>query len=142
MAQVCVGAVERYKVMINEEKVILMTKLASYESNEGKKNLAIMNYFRSDYIGFQVLKSVIAATLSFFALFAVYAFYNFEVLMQDIYKMDLMEFGKNVVTLYLCVVGAYGIISYVLFSSKYSKAKKSLKHYYSNLKRLESMLDK
>lgn len=57
--------------MINEEKVILMTKLASYETHEGKKDMTVVHYFRGDYIGFQVLKSVIAATISFFALFAV-----------------------------------------------------------------------
>jgi len=27
--------------MLNEEKVILMTQMASYEENEGKKNMAI-----------------------------------------------------------------------------------------------------
>lgn len=135
-------AVGRYKVMINEDKVILMTKLASYESNEGKRNMSIVNYFRGDYIGFQVLKSVIAATISFFALFAVYAFYNFEQLMQDIYKMDLLEYGKSIVILYLCTVGAYGVVSYILYSTRYSKAKKSLRHYYNNLKKLSSMYDK
>lgn len=119
-----------------------MTKLASYESNEGKKNMSIVNYFRGDYIGFQVLKSVIAATISFFALFAVYAFYNFEQLMQDVYKMDLLEYGKSIVILYLCTVGAYGVISYILYSTKYSKAKRSLKHYYNNLRKLSSMYDK
>ena len=135
-------AVGRYEVMINEDKVILMTKLASYESNEGKRNMSIVNYFRGDYIGFQVLKSVIAATISFFALFAVYAFYNFEQLMQDVYKMDLLEYGKSIVILYLCTVGAYGVVSYILYSTRYSKAKKSLKHYYNNLKKLSSMYDK
>ena len=54
--------------MINEEKVILMTKLASYETDNGKKDILVVNYFRSDYIGFQLLKSVIAATISFCAL--------------------------------------------------------------------------
>ena len=63
--------------MIKEEKVILMTRLASYESGKGKKDINILNYFRGDYIGFQILKSVIAATVSFFAVFAVYVFYNF-----------------------------------------------------------------
>ncbi len=128
--------------MINEEKVILMTRLASYEANEGKRDISIINYFKGDYIGFQVLKSVIAATISFFALFGVYIFYNFEELMQDIYNMDLLGFGKSVVILYLCAVGAYGVISYVVSASKYSKAKKNLKNYYSNLKKLASMYDK
>lgn len=128
--------------MINEEKVILMTKMASYEGHEGKKDISITHYFRGDYIGFQVLKSVIAATISFLALFAVYVFYHFEDFMQDIYKMDLLEFGKSVIILYLCVVGAYGVISYVVFASRYSKARKSLRHYYENLKKLANMYDK
>ena len=128
--------------MINEEKVILMTRLASYESNEGKKDISIVNYFKGDYIGFQILKSVIAATISFLALFGVYAFYNFEELMQNIYKMDLLGFGKDVIILYLCTVGAYGVITYVLFTYKYNKAKKNLRNYYSNLKKLAGMYDK
>ena len=70
--------------------------MAAYESGKGKKDITILNYFRGDYIGFQVLKAVIAATISFFLMFAVYIFYNFETFMQDIYKMDLLSFGKSV----------------------------------------------
>ncbi len=128
--------------MINEERVILMTRLASYEANEGKKDISIVNYFRGDYIGFQVLKSIIAATISFFALFAVYIFYNFEELMQDIYKMNLLEYGKSIITIYLCSVGAYGVLSYILFSIRYSRARKSLKNYYGNLRKLAGMYEK
>lgn len=125
--------------MIKEEKVILMTKLASYESGKGKKDINMLNYFRSDYIGFQILKSVIAATISFFAIFAVYVFYNFEVLMQDIYNMDLLSYGKTIIILYLCTVGAYGVISYVIYVNRYNKAKRSLRIYYANLKKLAAM---
>ena len=128
--------------MINEEKVILMTRMASYETGKGKKDISILNYFRGDYIGFQVLKSVIAATISFVALFAVYLFYNFETLMQNIYKMDLMEFGKSIIILYLCATGAYGVISYVVYATRYNRAKKSLRIYYNNLKKLGSMYDR
>ena len=128
--------------MINEDKVILMTKMAAYESGKGKRDVTILNYFRGDYIGFQVLKAVLAATLSFFLVFAVYIFYNFETFMQDIYKMDLLSFGKSIIILYLCTVGAYGVIAYVVYSFRYSKAKKSLKTYYLNLKKLAGMYEK
>ena len=128
--------------IVNEEKVILMTKLASYETEKGKKDINILNYFRGDYIGFQILKSVIAATFSFLAVFAIYLFYHFEEFMQDIYKMDLLSFGKSVIILYLCVVGAYGVISYVIYANRYSRARKSLKAYYGNLKKLTGMYDR
>jgi uncharacterized membrane protein len=116
-----------------------MTKLTSYEEYEGKKNVAIGSYFRSDYIGWQVLKSIISATIAFVVVFAMYIFYDFEIFMTDIYKMDLMEFAKHVLFLYLGIVGAYAVISYIIYTIRYSRAKRSLKLYYMNLRRLAAM---
>ncbi len=125
--------------MLNGERVILMTKMASYEENEGKKNVNIGNYFRSDYIGIQVLKSVFCATLAYAIIFALFIFYDFEVFMQDIYKMDLITFARNVLIYYGVTVLVYGGISYAVYSYRYTKAKKSLKCYYHNLKKLNSL---
>ncbi len=125
--------------MINEEKVILMTKLAAFEKREGRKDNNILSYFRSDYIGFQILKAVIAGTISFFAVLVVYVFYNFETLMADIYKMDFMEMGKSIVTIYLIVIGIYAVLCYILYAYRYSKAKRRLKTYYMNLRKLDNL---
>lgn len=127
--------------MLNEERVKLMTRMASYENGEGRKNMNIGNYFRGDYIGKEVLKAVICATISFGLCFALYLFYDFEGFMQDIYKMDLLQFVKNILILYAVVVIVYGIISYVIFSIRYKKAKKSLKKYYNNLRKLSGLYD-
>ena len=127
--------------MLNEERVILMTKLASYEAGEGKKNVAIGSYFRSDYIGWQVLKSIISASIACVVGFAMYIFYDFEVFMMDIYKMDLLEFCKNVLIWYAVVVGAYAVISYIVYTYRYSKARKSLRLYYKNLRKLANMYE-
>ena len=51
--------------MLNAERVILMTRLAAYENGEGKKNVAIGKYFRSDYIGI-VAKAAIPLANQFF----------------------------------------------------------------------------
>ena len=125
--------------MLNEKRIILMTKMASYEVNEGKKNVAIGSYFRSDYIGWQVLKSIISATIAFIVVFGMYIFYDFELFMTDIYKMDLLEFAKYVLTLYLWTIGVYAVISYVVYTVRYTKAIKSLKVYYINLRKLSDM---
>lgn len=125
--------------MLNEERVILMTKMASYEENEGKKNVNIGNYFRDDYISIQVLKSILCATIAYAIIFALFVFYDFETFMQDIYKMDLIDLGKNVLFYYAVTVVSYGVISYAIYSYRYTKAKKSLKRYYQNLKRLNSL---
>ena len=125
--------------MLNEKRIILMTKMASYEVNEGKKNVAIGSYFRSDYIGWQVLKSIISATIAFIVVFGMYIFYDFELFMTDIYKMDLLEFAKYVLALYLWTIGVYAVVSYVVYTIRYTKAIKSLKVYYMNLRKLSDM---
>ncbi|MDL2301205.1 hypothetical protein LJC58_02500 [Lachnospiraceae bacterium OttesenSCG-928-D06] len=127
--------------MLNEDRIVLMTKMASYEANEGKKNVAIGKYFRSDYITLQVLKSIISATVAFGIIIALFVFYDFEVLMQEIYKMDLISFAKNILIWYGVTIVSYGVISYIVYSWRYAKARKNLKSYYSNLKKLNAMYD-
>ena len=128
--------------MLNEERIKLMTKMAAYEADEGKKNVAIGNYFRGDYIGLQVIKSIISATIAFVIVFGLFVFYDFEVFMSDIYKMDLLGFGRTVITAYLIFVAVYTLISYMIYTYRYAKARKSLKMYYNNLKKLAYLYDK
>lgn len=128
--------------MLNEERIKLMTKLSSYEANEGKRNVQIGNYFRSDYITLQVIKSVISATIAFVVVFGMYVLYSFENLMSDIYKMELLDVGKKVLLSYIIFVAVYSIISYLVYTYRYTKARKGLKKYYNNLKRLAFLYDK
>ena len=125
--------------MLNEERIILMTKMASYEANEGKKHVAIGSYFRGDYIGWQVLKSIISATIAFVVVFGVYIYYDFETFMTDIYKMDLIEFARHILSMYLWTVGIYAVIAYAVYMIRYMRAMKSLKLYYMNLRKLSGM---
>ena len=125
--------------MLNEDRIILMTKLASYEEKEGKRNVAIGSYFRGDYLTVKVLKSLLSASLAFIIVLALYILYDFEVFMQDIYKMDLIGFAQDILIYYGITVVSYGVISYIVYSYRYAKAKKSLKCYYHNLKKLGSM---
>lgn len=123
--------------MIDEEKVILMTKLAAYEQDEGRKYNNVAGYFRSDYISSQMLRSFIAGTLSFLAIMGVYLFYNFEVIMEDIYNTDLIAFVKSFGYKYLICIGIYMVFTYALAMYRYNKARGGIRHYYSNLKKLE-----
>lgn len=122
--------------MLNEDRIILMTRLASYEASQGKKNIAITKYFRSDYISAQVLKSVICGTIVFGLVVMLGIFYDFEFFIQDIYKVDLLSFGKQIGLIYILTVGIYAMISYVLAVYRYNRARQSLKTYYGNLKKL------
>lgn len=127
--------------MLNEERVILMTHMASYECGEGKRNVKIGSYFRSDYIAVQVLKSVISITIAFAVIFGLYILYNLEVFVQNLYEIDLIAFAKNVLIYYVVTVVSYGLVTYVISTYRYARAKENLRLYYHNLKKLNSLYE-
>lgn len=122
--------------MLDQEKIVLMSRLASYEKYDGKKDVAISHYFRNDYIGWQVLKTLISATIIYIIIIAGYVVYNFETIMVDIYKLNLQEYGKDVLTKYCIFAGSLAVITYILYSYRYAKARKSLRAYARNLAKL------
>lgn len=125
--------------MLNEERVILMTKMASYEEGEGKASMSVGKYFRGDYISLRLLRAFLSGTIAFVLGFGLYILYDFEEFMADIYKMDLLVFAKNVLIWYAVSVAVYCVAVYIISAYRYGKAKKSLKCYYHNLKKLENM---
>ena len=125
--------------MIHEERVILMTQLQAYEDCGGKKDIAIASYFRGDYLGSQMLKSVISVTIAAAIGYAGYVFYNLESFMKDLYQTDWIEYVSILLTRYLVLVIGYALITYLIYAYRYAKAKKNLKKYYGGLRKLNAM---
>ena len=121
---------------IDGDRVMLMTRMASFEENEGKEAIRICNYFRSDYVTLNVVRSIVSATVSYGLVLGLYIYYNIDQLLQDIYTMDLIETGRRLITAYVIFAGAFGIIAYVVYSFRYDKAKKQLKDYNYALREL------
>lgn len=124
--------------MINEEKVALMTRLAFYEKEEGKRARKITEYFRGDFVVIQILKSVISATIIFGVAFGIYVFMDFEEFMTGLYKMDLISFARNILTYYAIFLACYVAFTFVHAMAQYFLAKRSLRRYYQELKKLNA----
>ena len=127
--------------MLNEERIRLMTRMAAYEEHEGKKDIAISGYFRGDYISFQLLKSAIYATVGFALAVAMYVLYNMETFLEEFYKMDIVEFLKDILSKYCLVISIYLVISYFVYSYRYHKAKRHVKQYNQLLRALMQMIN-
>ena len=129
--------------MLNEEKVILMTKMAAFIDREGKNNDAINSYFKSDYVAFNVIKSLISATIVFAVFIAAYVLYDFEKVLSDVYNTEnLIATGRRWLIYYLLLVGEYSLASYIIYSYRYSRMRRSMRAYYENLKKLARMYEK
>lgn len=125
--------------MINEEKIKIMTKLAMYEKTEGKKNLQISRYFRTDYIGLALIKNFFMVTIGYGLILATLAGYFSDYLMNNIHKMNLVNMGIYIAIGYGVVLIVYTLITYILYSVRYYRAKKSVKKYYEELTRLNKI---
>ena len=125
--------------MLNEEKVKIMNKLAMYEKREGKKYLPVSKYYRSDYIGLALIKNFFLVTIGYFLGLAAIAAYFGEELLENIYKVNLVNMGIYLILGYVIVLAAYSVLTYVWYSVKYHKAKKSVKEYYEQLTALSKI---
>jgi ABC-type multidrug transport system permease subunit len=128
--------------MLNESRIKLMTRMASYEKEEGKRNMRIGTYFRGDYIAKEVMKSIVYGTIAYGIMVGMYLAYDFEVLMEEIYSMDLLTFGKAVLERYLILIAVYSVITYIVYALRHRAARRKLRIYYNNLRRLSSMYKK
>ncbi len=128
--------------MLNRDRVILMTRMASYEAGEGKKHINIVRFFKGDYIAVGILKALVCATLSFALILALYIYYNFDVFMSNMYDMDILAFVRDILKKYAWFTGIYVLITYVVCTIRYNISRRKLKRYYRNLKVLKRMYDK
>lgn len=126
--------------MLNEEKIKLMTKLAAYEQGEGKRELPMSRYFKSDYVGLNMIKTFIASTFAYILLLAVWIVYEMENVIENAATFDYVSAGYKIVILYVIFVVTYQVIARVVYGYKFKKARESLREYHAGLKKLESMI--
>ncbi|HIZ22940.1 MAG TPA: hypothetical protein IAA21_09125 [Candidatus Blautia faecigallinarum] len=125
--------------MLNEEKVKIMNKLALYEKGEGKKYLPVSKYYRSDFIGLALIKNFFLVTIGYGLVVLAAAAYFSDYLLNNIHKMNLVNLGITILAGYLIALGAYSLLTYIQYSVKYHRAKKSVKKYYEDLTRLDKI---
>ncbi len=125
------------KILLNENKVKMMTKMAIYEKNEGRRMLRTARYFKGDYIAFGILKTLITTTIAFAIVAIMYVLCNAEGLVENINSMDYLAFGRQVAIYYIIMLVIFSVISGFVYNYQYENSRKGLKRYFSRLNKLE-----
>ena len=122
--------------MVNENKVKLMTKMAMYESNEGREDLKISSYYRQDYVSLQTIITVLWITLGYAIAVGIGAVLFLEKIME---KLDL----TLMIVLFACLVSGwlilmivYGFFASSFYQKKHRNARKRVKKFNHDLTRL------
>jgi hypothetical protein len=128
--------------MVNEERISHMIKMAEFDSTQGKKCTPMIQYARRDYVSMHLLKSFVAGTLAFAAIFALWALYAAEELLRTLNSMDLVGFLVSILLKYIVFLGIYLVITYAVANQRYTSGRRKVKQYYSSLKKVDRMYER
>lgn len=125
--------------MLDYKKIRLMTKLAIYEKKEGKEDIHLSKYYKTDYVRYQVLKAIIASTIGYLLIIALIVFYRMEYLIKNAVVLNYKLMGTYLLGFYLMTITIFGLGALIGYSLKYDASRKKLSRYYRLLKRLEKI---
>lgn len=128
--------------MLSEERIRLMTKMASYEEGKGKEYMPIKQYYRKDYVTLGMIKTLITSTLAFGILFLCWILYEMENITELLANRNLTEFGMSILMIYLIFVACYQVIALIVYNWRYTKASASMKEYHSVMKKVAKLQEK
>ena len=115
--------------MINKEKVELMTKMASYEQNQGKEDLKISAYYRKDYVSIHVIYAIIGATIAYGLLVLLGAVCFIDFFTQGLSMSKVIVVGTMLLIGYAAFVVAYAVVTYIVYDYRFRKARARVKRY-------------
>ena len=128
--------------MVREENVKLMSKIAIYEKREGKKEIPISNFYKSDYVRMNTLKTIVSATVTYGLVLILGLVYKMDYVLANILKVDYK-------TLIIYILGTYGIwifiywlIARILYAKRYEDSRSNIIIYNHNLKKLQEAAQK
>lgn len=127
--------------MLDEKKVRLMTKMSIYEKRDGKHDIKLAKYFKSDYVHYQLLRTIVAVTFGYLLILLLAAIYKADYLIAEAVVLDYASIARDVLVIYLMLLVSLGLLSVVGYSIAYTVSRKRLSNYYNLLKKLRKIYD-
>lgn len=128
--------------MVNEERVKKLYKIAVYEQSEEKKHRKTGLYYRSDYIGKEIVKSFFTGSIAYILMAALWVMSNLNLVMHQINTLEIIDTVVVMLTLYLIFMVIYLFVTAVVYYIRYKKSKKKLDGYVSDLKAAHNMFER
>lgn len=128
--------------MLNENKIKMMTKMAIYEKNQGRRMIKTAKYYKGDYVALGVLKGTIATTIAYIIVLMMAIICNVEKIVANIDSIDYLQIGKTAVMYYVIALVVFSVISGIVCAYQYEKSRGGLKTYFSRLNKLERFYNK
>lgn len=127
--------------MVDVERIKIMTRLATYEKGQGKKDIAMNRYSREDYIKYQMIWSSIAATVAFIIGCFLFLLWSIDWVVGLSSTTSYIYLGGIILVLYIVFLFLYRKFLRKLYNRNYTNMTFRLEEYRRELKRLEKLYE-
>lgn len=128
--------------MVNEDRVKKLYKIAIYEETEEKEHRQVGQYYRSDYIGKEVVKSFFTGSIAYLIMAVLWIISNWDLVLHQINTLQIIDTAIVMIVLYAIFLIAYLFATAVVYYFRYKHSKKKLDVYMENLKVAHSMFER
>ena len=128
--------------MVNEERVKQLYKIAVYEQNEEKEHRQAGQFYRSDYIGKEVVKSFFSGTIAYSIMVMLWAISNWTMVMHQINTLEIVDTFVVAAVIYIIFIMAYIFITALVYYYRYKHSKQRLDSYIKDLKAAHVMFER
>ena len=128
--------------MVNEDRVKQLYKIAIYEQTEEKEHRQAGQYYRSDYIGKEVVKSFFTGSFAYLIMAVLWMISNWDMVLHQINTLEIIDTVAVMVVVYILFMVVYLFATALVYYYRYKSSKKKLDAYIQNLKVAYSMFER
>lgn len=122
--------------MLSEERVCQMTHLAIYDEDKRRKQKKkrVIQYYKKDYIAMEMIKSFIYGTIAYVLMMGMLAIYFVQNNVAWIEAVGTVASMIAAVILYIAFIIFFLVLTYRIYSRRYTKEREQLKEYQKTLR--------
>lgn len=128
--------------MVNEDRVKKLYKVAVYEQKEEKEHRQAGLYYRSDYIGKEVVKSFFTGSFAYLIIVVLWMMSNWSLVLYQINTLEITDTLIRVLVFYVIFMAIYLFVTAVIYYFRYKHSKQKLNGYLADLKTVQRMFER
>ena len=128
--------------MVNVDRIKHQCNIALYDQEKEKRNRGIGLYYRSDFIGKEVIKSIFTGTFAYAVLAMLWVMANMDAVLKSVNDLSIINTVFVMVLVYIGFIIVYLLITYLVYAVRYVTGKKEFDEYKGHVKALHQMYER
>ncbi len=109
---------------MNAGKIRRMAKIEQFIEKESDDHLKTARYYRSDYLGLQLIRNFFLVTVGYLLVMALYFLRHGMAMLDHLYIQDIGRMALGWIAGYIIVLAVYTLLTYMIYSLRFAKAQK------------------